>query len=327
MKTLRLLLASLFFLGSILSIAQQKPEKRPWYKPVSLYADARGHVTWHFEEGINGGWVDWLNFNANLTFPYYSIVFSDQLSFYDDGTIINQWEQAYLNLFYFFTKARAFPQPGTRVSLKLGMIKWQPSYTDVVLVSEKYMSDYFSPENRPVYGACFGLYLPLVKKNMLNIRFDDLMGWYQDSENFTNEVKNAYLQGNLTIYKNLSIHAQAGLADGYTKVFNYGYLEYEPRIENLLFDFRLGYLPGYESTPWGISIEVRRPFNYVELGGYYQYRIGWDPHAAQIAGFTFRFLKPKTLVDIWNSYNFWYNFYDNTFYFNIPFIRINLGYK
>jgi hypothetical protein len=322
----RILLTFLLFFFVHLSYPQIQPKKPSWIKPLSLYADIHGHLTWHFDEGINGAWVDWINFSSNLSFRFFNIVLSDQVRFYDNSTIINVWEQAYINFSHVFYKSKIIPNR-TSIYLKAGLIKWQPTYTDIVLVSEKYMTDYMSPYNRPLYGAGFGFFLPVLKNNLLNLQFDDLMGWYQDSAGFTNSVKNAFLQGNLTLYKKLSIHAQAGLADGYTKVLNYAYLEYEPKIESLFLDFRLGYLPGYENTPWGISVYVRRPFNYVELGAYYQYRIGWDPQAAQIAGFTFRFLKPEKLVEIWNAYNFWYNFYDNTFYCNIPFIRINLGFK
>jgi hypothetical protein len=316
-----------FVFTAVLSFSQQKPKQPPWYKPLSLYADLTGHVTWDFNEGAKGGWIDWVYFSSSLNFSHFRFVFADQLRFYDNGIVINYLEQAYLNLFHVFTQSKKVIPKDTRVYLKLGLIKWQPTYTDIVLVSEKYMSEYLSPENTPVIGAGAGIILPLIKKNMLLIQVDDLAGYYLGTTVFTNVVKNAFLQGNLTLYKKLSVHAQAGLADGYSKVFNYGYLEYEPKIEQLYCDFRVGYLPGYESNPWGIGISVRRPFNFVELGAYYQYRFGWDIHNAQIAGFTFRFLKPQKLVEIWNAYNFWYNFYNNTFYFNIPIIRINLGLK
>lgn len=326
MRTPRFLFVLFFLLLLFSSFSQEPLKKVHFFKPLYLYADINSHVTWHLDEGMKGGWMDWINFSSNLTFRNFSIVLSDQVRFYDNGVVVNYWEQAYVNLFHYFSRNK-FPPRGTRVYLKLGLIKWQSTYTDIILMSEKYMADYLSPENRPLYGAGAGFYIPLIRKNILNAQFDDLMGWYQDSPHFTNMVKNAFLQGNLTIYKKLSVHAQAGLGDGYSKVLHYAYIAYKPKIESLYFDLRLGYLPGYESTPWGISIEVRRPFNFVELGGYYQYRFGWDPHAPQIAGFTFRFLKPKILVDIWNSYNFWYNFYDNTFYFSIPIIRFNLGFK
>jgi hypothetical protein len=254
-------------------------------------------------------------------------VLSDQLRFYDNGTIVNVWEQAYINFSHVFTKPTKVPFRGTRIYLKAGLIKWQPSYTDIVLVSEKYMKDYMSPDNQPIYGIGFGFWLPLFKNNLLNLQFDDLLGVPQGSTVIVNSVKNAFIQGNLTLYKKLSVHAQAGLADGYTKVLNYAYLQYAPKIESLFCEFRFGYLPGYERNPWGISVSVRRPFNFVELGAYYQYRLNWDPNAPQIAGFTFRFLKPEKLVQIWYAYNFWYNFYDNTFYCNLPIIRINIGFK
>jgi hypothetical protein len=326
MRIERILIALLFFFLVNVSFSQVVQKKLLWYKPLSLYADVHGHLTWHFNEGVHGAWMDWLYLSSNLTFPLFNIVLSDQVRFYNYHTFINVWEQAYIHFSDVINKSRVIPS-GTRVYLKAGLITWQPTYSDIVLVSEKYMKEYMSPYNRPLYGFGFGFYLPLIKNNILFVQFDELMGYYKYPSNLTYTVKNAFVQANVTLYKRLSIHAQAGLADGYTRKLNYVYLEYAPRIESLFCEFRLGYLSGYESTPWGISIYLRRPFNYVELGAYYQYRINWPHDAPQIAGFTFRFLKPEKLVEIMNAYNFWYNFYDNTFYCNIPFIRINLGFK
>ena len=205
-------------------------------------------------------------------------------------------------------------------------MRWLPKYTDMVLVSEKFYDDFFNPDNSTFVGFGAGFSVPLLKKNRLVAKFNGISGDVFE-HGIPASIKDAYLQGNLPINFNISFFAQVGIADGFQHFVNCAFLQYKPSYENLAFDFKLGKLPAYDKTPYGLSIQVSRKFNYVELGAFYQLRIDQDPKMPQIAGFTFRFIKPKKLVGLWNTYSFWYNFYENSFMFNVPLLKFNIIYK
>ncbi|MCD4665168.1 MAG: hypothetical protein K8R68_07845 [Bacteroidales bacterium] len=325
MKTINIIL-TIILTGIYLNIFAQTTDKSDFFRLKSWNFQAGSHVNRKISDEFNNKWIDRVQFNSTISFRSFNIISSDVIYVSENQNHLSEFFQTYVQIPKTFYKSRFIPK-GTKIYINAGLMRWLPKYTDMVLISEKFYNDFFNPDNSTFVGFGAGFSVPLLKKNRLVAKFNGISGDIFDQKNMPASIKDAYLQGNLPIYTNISLFAQVGIADGFQHIVNCAFLQYRPSYDKLAFNFKLGKLPGYDKTPYGLSVQVSRKFNYVELGAFYQIRMNQDPNMPQIAGFTFSFIKPKKLVEIWNTYSFWYNFYENTFMFNVPLLKINLLYK
>ncbi|MBK8563785.1 MAG: hypothetical protein IPN76_10705 [Saprospiraceae bacterium] len=194
-----------------------------------------------------------------------------------------------------------------------------PSLSDPRLIAEN-IEKYFTPES--FYGGSIQARMPIDRKEILTAYIGahsgDILGG-----KVSPAVQDAYVMLKLPLIKNIAFDAQFGKYQGSVHFVNYCYLNYKPQVEKVNFDLRAGKLLALDKSPYGVHVGLTRPFHFIEIGGYYQWRLNMVGDR-QIFGFTWRFLKPQKLVEIMNAYNFIYDTNTNTLRFIIPFINLNV---
>lgn len=346
MKQLAILLMLLTQFVSGTAYCQEKSQKPGIFRPVSWYAEIGSRFNYSFNEERPDQLINFFNIYSNLSFRHFNLVYSDLIYTSAPETGNTNFRLAYLDINRKITKSKWIPKE-TRAYVKAGLLRWTPSYTDFVLISERYIDDFISDRNAPYLGVASGVKVPILKHGRLTATIDAISGDLIDQE-VPVSIRNAHLQTQVQLFSNkeknfalwgeendstkrffseLSLSAQGGIADGYNDIFNYAFLAYELTYQQFSIELRGGRLPAFEQSPYGFGIYANRTFKYIKLGAYYQYRLNREIGTGQIAGFSFRIIRPQRLVEFWNAFNFWYNIYDNTFMFNVPLIRINMDFK
>jgi hypothetical protein len=284
--------------------------------------DVNGDGKWELEEGLGGKWVDEIRFLGAVELSdEWRIVAVDEMRF-DDNTTSNALTRAFIHyhkVFKFNKEKIGVPQ-SVSINVKAGLLEWYPSLNDPRLVAEN-IDKYFNPES--FYGSSVQVRVPIDKKELLTAYVGAHTGDVLDAS-VKPALQDAYLILRLPLVKNTLINAQFGRYQGSKHLVNFCYLQYKPKVELVTFDVRAGKLPALDQSPYGIHIGVSRPFKFIEIGGYYQRRIDMIGNK-QIFGVTWRFLKPKKLVEVMNTYNFLYDSNSNTLRFIIPFIHLNIN--
>ena len=124
----------------------------------------------------------------------------------------------------------------------------------------------------------------------------------------------------------LGLSTQIGIAQGSQHIVNFAQILYKPKLENLQCDVRIGKLPTYDETPYGIHLGITRRFKYISLGGYYEKRLNQNTKG-EIAGVQWNIIEPPKLAKFVSTFNLFYDFNTNTIWMWIPILKINIQYK
>jgi hypothetical protein len=314
------MVAWLLFLLIAGAFAQTTIQQKPiGFKGFSF--DMSGDGKWEFDEGFGGKWVDEVRFTgaADLT-EKWRVVAVDEMRF-DDNRTSNNLTRVFIqyhNIFR-FNKEKVLAPQSVSINLKAGLLEWYPALNDPRLVAEN-IDKYFNPQS--FYGSSIQVRVPIDKKEILTAYLGAHTGDVLDAS-VKPALQDAYLMIKVPVVKNTQINAQVGKYQGSKHLVNFCYLQYKPTVELVTFDLRAGKLPALDQSPYGVHIGVIRPFKFIEIGGYYQRRLNMIG-TKQIFGVTWRFLKPKKLVEVMNTYNFLYDSNTNTLRFIIPFIHLNV---
>jgi hypothetical protein len=293
-----------------------------FYQPTGFGLDLNGDGKWEIPEGLKGKWVDEFRLMAWLDLPkHLKLVGVDEMRF-DKGIRSNRLTRLYLNYANVIRpkQSKKLIPSSIFLDMSAGLLEWYPKLNDPRLVAEN-IDKYFSPES--FYGSSLYARMQFGTKE----RFSACVGAHT-GDLFGGSTKpalyDAYLIYKQPFIKNFGLQTQVGRFQGSIHLVNYAYLYYSPSVEKMNFEFRAGKLPGIDRAPYGLHIGLKRAFNYLELGGYYQKRLNYTENR-QIFGFTWRFLKPKALVDVMNTYNFMYDTNAKTLRFLLPVVRLNVN--
>jgi hypothetical protein len=119
---------------------------------------------------------------------------------------------------------------------------------------------------------------------------------------------------------------QFGIAQGCPEYINYAYLKYLPQWEKIHFTFKLGYLPTYGETPWGIHMGLYRNFKYIRLGGFYERRLNQNT-TGEIGGITFGIIGPPKLAKFLRNFNVHFLLNSNKIWMMIPVVQLKIQHK
>lgn len=304
--------------------AQDSIKKLPFFIPRSTTIDLNTNFHWFMHKGLNSKWTDQMYINARFKYTRnIDIVIVNKTKSVNDK-LENTFSDIYINYRNDFKANDKIPlfKYGSYLDLKIGMLEWFPTFTNVQLILEN-VDKYINPSH--IYGGSVLSRTPLTRDKSLNFQLaahtGDLI--YNDLDP---ELLDLYLNyTKIFIYK-LGISAQIGRAQGSKDFVNFAHIIYQPKLEEIQMDIKVGKLPTYEETPYGFHIGFSRNFKYISLGGYYEKRIDQNTKG-NIAGVQWSIIGPPKLAKFVNTFNVFYDFNTTTLWMWIPIIKIDIQHK
>ncbi|MCF8229595.1 MAG: hypothetical protein K9G58_06030 [Bacteroidales bacterium] len=325
--SLILLLAGLFFHVNV-----SGQDRDFFLKPTGASFDALTYGMWEFNDGLTGQSLNELRLRGQLyTRSGLGLLIENKSRFFPDQATENDFSQVYLQYAHSFSHKGWFPlfKNGTNLLVKAGRIEWYPVFKDIRLISEN-LELYRQPYS--FHGLLVDLNMPLLKDKSLALRFNahsnDIIEGDEEAR-----IRNLYVSYRKNIYKKFGIAAQLGEMEGTRYLVNYAYFFYRPVIEKVQLGFKAGKLLSLDEIPYGFEVRIEREFNFIALGAYYQRRIDQQAYFeelgtnSQIFGFTWRFLKPRILKHIMDTYQLVYDTNTETLRFVIPILLSNFDFK
>ncbi len=319
-KFLLLIILFIIFLCSRVS-GQRFDGYSSMFSSYTTILDISSNFHWRLADGINTNFVDKFKLNARFIFnKNIQFVFEDRIR-YENKNIKNKFADFYLN----YTKRIKpnFEIPlfnyGTRLDIKLGIIEWIPTYTNIQLILEN-AEQFVNPSH--IYGATLKSTTPLNAGNDLNLHFDAHTGdlLYNDIDA---EIVNLFLDFRKTFKRQVGADIQAGLAQGSQHTLNFAYIFYTPQVENVSFTIKTGKLPSYDESPYGIHLGFMRKFKYIAVGAYYERRIDQNTKG-EIAGISWSIIGPPALTKLVSTFNFYYDFNMDTIWMWLPLFNMSI---
>lgn len=320
-----ILLIYIFFIAEIKYIySQDTIEKMPFLIPQTTSFNVNSNFHWFISDGINTNFTDQMYVRANLKYSRnFELVVINKTKLKND-TLQNKFSDIYFSYRNNFKANEEIPvfKYGSLMNIKVGILEWYPSFTNVQLILEN-AEKYMNPPQ--IFGGSINSNTPLTRDRSLIINLGahtgDLINKKLDPELYD-------LNMNYTkIFKyNLGISAQVGIAQGSQHLVNYAHILYQPKLEKMQIDVKIGKLPAYDVTPYGIHLGVTRKFKYISLGGYYEKRLNQNING-EIAGITWSIIGPPKLAKFVSTFNFFYDFNTNTIWMWIPIMKIDIQHR
>jgi hypothetical protein len=301
-------------------------------KPTQFSFDTYTYGMWEFNDGLTGQSLNELRFRAQmLTKSGLGVLIENKSRFYQDKSTENDFSQYYLQYAKSLSHKGWFPlfKFPSQVLLKAGKIAWYPTFRDIRLISEN-LGLFRDPYS--FYGISADIRMPLLKDRSLVARVSGYSNDFKDNKQDA-EIRNAYLGYKKNLYKNFGFAIQAGKMQGSIHLINFAYLFYRPKIEKIQLGFKVGKLLSLDQIPYGFEARIEREFKFIALGFYYQRRIDQKSYYdkisnnSQIFGFTWRFIGPKFLKKIIDTYQLVYDSNTETLRFSIPILLSNFNLK
>lgn len=323
-KNLILLIFTCYVFGTKPVYSQDTLKKVPFFIPQSTSFRVHSNFHWFMYKGVNGKWADQMDIDARLKYTRNIDVIVKNKTRMVNDKLENKFSNIYLTYNSHLKENAKIPifKYGSLLSIKAGMLEWIPTYTNVQLILEN-VEKFINPSR--IYGGSIVSISPLTGDKALNLHFGAHTGdlLYKKVKP---ELLNLYLNYTKTIKYSLGLSAQVGIAQGSKHVVNYAYLLYQPKLEEMQFDIRMGKLPSIDQAPYGVHIGFTRKFKYVLLGGYYEKRLN-QVAKEQIAGIQWGIVGPPKLVKLVNTFCMFYDFNTTTLWMWIPLIQIDIRHK
>jgi hypothetical protein len=323
---LRRFIVLIFILVVIKNISAQDSikSKVPFFIPQKTSFCINSNFHWFISDGINSDFTDQMYVRANLKYtPNIELVIINKTKLEND-TLLNRFSDLYFEYRKYFKANAKIPifKYGSFLNIKLGMLEWYPLYTNTQLILEN-AEKFMNPPQ--IFGGSINSVVPLTRDRSLKTNLAAHTG---DLINKKLEPELLDFNVNYTkIFKyNFGISAQVGIAQGSRHFVNYAHLLYQPKLENVQFDFKIGKLLAYDVTPYGIHLGINRKFKYISLGGYYEKRLNQSTKG-EIAGINWCVIGPPKLAKFMSAFNCFYDFNTNTIWMWIPILKIDIQHK
>ncbi len=319
-----ILLFSILFLCKQTVCAQDSLKNVPFFIPQTTSLNVNSNFHWFISESTEKKLVDQIYIRAKIKYSKnIQFIVTNKIK-YKNYKWQNKISDIYLNYTNTFNDKNKFffLKNGTYLNLKIGKQEWHPTYTNVQLILEN-AEQFVNPSQ--IYGGSIILKMPLTKEKSLNFNFSAHTGDLIYN-NLAAEILDIYLNYTKILEIKLGMSAQIGIAQGSKHIVNFAHLLYQPELEKIKFDIKLGKLQTYDETPYGIHIGLKRKFKYLSLGGYFEKRINQNTKG-NIAGIQWNIIGPPKLAKFISTFNFTYDFNTNTVWMWIPIIKIDIQHK
>ncbi len=322
----------IFFIFGLFVLPHKSEAQNFSLKPIGISFDTYTYGMWEFNEGLTGQSLNELRLRGQLYFKTGISLFTEnKTKYYKNKGTTNDFSQYYMQYSKSFSHKGWFPlfKYSSHILVKAGKIEWYPVFRDMRLISEN-LELFREPYS--FYGVLLDVRMPFLKDRSLTARFNahtkDLIEGDQEAQ-----IRNAYLTYRKDFLKNFGIAMQVGKMEGSVHAVNFAYLYYKPKIEKIQLGFKAGKLLSLDDIPYGFEVRIERDFKFIALGAYYQRRIDQKSYFeekgtdSQIFGFTWRFIGPKALKMIMDTYQLVYDTNTETLRFVIPILLTNLDFK
>ena len=314
----------MYLISMAYSLAQTPAKQTPFFIPQSATFSANANFHWYLNDGIDANICDQIHLRAELKYRNnLSLVILNKTNFKGNYRN-NKFSDIYFAFFKSFRSNKKIPvfKYGTSLNLKVGVIEWYPSFTNVQLILEN-AEKFINPPQ--IYGGSLVSVTPLTNNKALTFHFGGHTG-NLINHTLDAELLDFYLNYTKVIKYDLGVAVQAGRAQGSQHIVNFANITYQPKLENLKFDIKAGKLPSVDQSPYGVHLGIVRTFKYIALGGYYEKRI--DQHTrSEIAGIYWNIIGPPKLAKLISTFNLFYDFNTNRIWMWVPLIKLNIKYK
>lgn len=304
-------------------------EKRKVFLPLKSVLTVRTNIHWNLEKSF--GDDEWDNVIQELQFQY-RLFFTEKIHLSVRNELdlrgdeaqnsITQFKLIYRNRFQFENNKGLF-RHGIQSYFDIGRLQWRPRFTNLQLILEN-ADLFFNPIE--FWGASTDIRIPFFKQQLLKFRFRARSGDLLFQDDIDPLVQDTYFTLQKFHKKVIGLEAQFGKAQGSQHLINFAHITLRPKWEDLQFTFKLGKLPSYDESPYGIHIGLRREFTYIALGGFYERRIEQQTED-NIAGFYWNIIGPPKVVEVVRAFQFSYSFNTNSIIVFIPFVKVNIQHK
>ena len=319
-----LLIILAYLSGTTIVFSQDSIKHTPFFIPQSLSFNVNSNFHWYVNDGINTNFTDQMFVRADLKYSRnFDLIIINKTKSYNSD-LQNRFSDAYFNYRNNFKADASIPifRYGSYLDLKVGVIEWYPTFTNVQLILEN-AEKFLNPPQ--IYGGSLVSRTPLTNDRSLNVHLSahtgDLINHKLDPQ-----LLDLYLNYTKLFKYQLGISTQVGIAQGSKHVVNFAQILYQPKLENMQLDFKLGKLPTYDETPYGIHLGFTRKFKFISLGGYYERRLDQNTKG-EIAGVQWSIVGPPKLAQLVSTFNLFYDFNTNTVWMWVPLIKIDISYK
>lgn len=310
--------------GTAFVFSQGAAKQTPFFVPQSAMFGAYSNFHWFLNDGFDANFTDHLYLRASLKYGRnFELVVINKTKFKSDSHQ-NKFSDIYCNYRGNIKDNARVPifRYGTYLNLKIGVIEWYPTYTNVQLILEN-AEKFINPSQ--IYGGSIISITPLTRDKSLNINIGAHTGDLMHND-LDAELVNLFLNYTKKFKYSLGVSTQVGIAQGSRHVVNFAQVLYQPRLEKMQFDIRIGKLPTNDETPYGIHLGINRTFKYISLGGYYERRLNQETKG-EIAGISWNIIGPPKLAKFVSTFNLFYDFNTNTIWMWIPLLKIDIQYK
>ncbi len=312
-------------MGLTLSFSQDSTKHTPFFFPKSISFAASSNFHWYLNDGLKGDFTDQMYLQANLKYGRNLDFVIINKTKSRNGSVNNRFSDVYFN-YRNNLKANAnrpIFKYGLFLNLKIGVIEWYPTFTNVQMILEN-AEKFINPSQ--IYGGSIVSTIPITSDRSLNVHLGAHSGDLIHNNKLDAELLDLYLNYTKVFKYNLGVSAQIGIAQGSKHVVNFAHLLYQPKLEKVQFDVKMGKLPTIDQSPYGIHIGATRNFKYISLGGYYERRIDQNTKG-EIAGVTWNIIGPPKLAKFVSTFNLFYDFNTNTIWMWIPLLKIDINYR
>lgn len=326
MKALKVIVIVVFLCPASISLlfSQDTTQKRSVFLPQQATFNNNLNFRWFLNDGFNAQFIEQMYNGVRFQFSNNIDVFVQHKTFFAGDSVRHVLSDVRLSYYKLFTPSDNIPvlSNGAILDVKLGMFEWFPTYSNVQQIIEN--ADKFIYPSK-IYGGSILLNSPLTKDQSLRFQFAAHSGDLINKE-LDPELLDVFLNYTRLFKYEIGVSAQVGQAQGSQHVVNYAHLLFQPKIEKLSFNVKLGKLPTYDNTPYGFHIGLSREFKYVLLGGYYERRLNQDTKG-HIAGFSWHIKGPPALAKFVSTFSFIYDINSNTVWMWIPLLKIDIQYN
>lgn len=326
MKTKKyLLLTILSCLSEIVCVFSQDSIKHTAFIiPQSTEISVRSNFHWFLNDGFDTNFTDQMYVQVSLKYSSNFEFVVINKSKWINNFLQNKFSDVYLNYHNNFKANANIPvfKYGTFLNLKIGVIEWYPTYTNIQLILAN-ADKFINPDQ--IYGASITSITPLTSDNSLTIHLSAHTGDLIHKK-LNPELLDLYTNYTKIFKYNLGLATQIGIAQGSQHVVNFAHILYQPKIEKMQFDFKLGKLPTIDESPYGIHVGFTRTFKYISIGGYYEKRLN-QTAGTKIGGISWSIIGPPKLAKFVSAFNWIYDFNTNTIWMWIPILRIDIKNK
>lgn len=287
------------------------------------------------EKGVLGGLIKELRLQAFVDFQHHTRLIIKNETYIEPERFVNdiiygkqiknRFNEIRLNYYNTITIPRdsLWLAHGITFDLDVGRIEWLPRFSSPQLILAN-IPLYLYPKQ--FWGAAVQVSIPLLKNKDVEISLRGHTGDLFKRERLRPTLEDAYITAKRFTDFKLGVEVQIGRALGYSHVINYAHITFSPLFEKVQCNIKLGKLPTFDESPYGIHFGISRKFKYLSIGGFYEKRLRESKNYKN-AGIYWRLIGPPKLARFIRNYNINFSFNNNAAVAFIPLAQATIHHK